>query len=60
LINSPEYKNIKEEMDGILQWWLDHTNDPFLKGEDHIKQLELEKLWNEREIYMHPDNPRLI
>jgi len=60
LINSPKYKNIKEEMEAILQWWLKYTKDPFLKGEEHIRQLGLEKLWNEREIYMHPDNPRLI
>jgi len=60
LINSPKYKNIKEEMEAILQWWLKYTKDPFLKGEEHIRQLGLEKLWNEREIYMHPDNPRLV
>ncbi|MGC8718236.1 MAG: sulfatase family protein [bacterium] len=60
LINFPRYKAVREEMEGILQWWLKHTNDPFLKGEDHIRQLRLEKLWNERESYMHPDNPRLI
>ena len=60
LIDSPKYKSIREEMDELLQYWLKCTNDSFLKWNEHIKELDLVELWNERELYMHPNNPRLI
>lgn len=60
LINSPKYKSVKEKLEDMLKYWLKRTKDPFLTGKEHIKRLGLEKLWNEREAYMHPNNPRLI
>ncbi|MGC8970755.1 MAG: sulfatase family protein [bacterium] len=60
LINNPKYKSVREEMERILQCWLKRTNDPFLKWDEHIKGLNLVELWNKRELYMHPNNPRLI
>lgn len=60
LINSSRYRSIREGLERILQHWLKRTNDPFCSWEEHIKGLKLEKLWNERETYMHPRNPRLI
>lgn len=60
LIDNPKYKSIIEGMERILQYWLKRTNDPFLRWDEHIKGLSLVELWNERELYMHPNNPRLI
>lgn len=60
LIDNPKYKSVREEMERILQYWLKRTNDPFLRWDEHIKSLGLVELWNERELYMHPNNPRLI
>ncbi|MBC7319284.1 sulfatase [bacterium] len=60
LIDNPKYRSVREEMERILQYWLKRTNDPFLKWDEHIRRLGLVELWNERELYMHPNNPRLI
>jgi len=60
LIDNPKYKSVREEMERILQYWLKRTNDQFLKWDDHIRRLGLVEFWNERELYMHPSNPRLI
>lgn len=60
LIDNPKYKSVREELERILQYWLKSTNDHFLRWDEHIKRLGLVELWNERELYMHPNNPRLI
>ena len=55
LIDEPEYRQIKEELRSKLQDWLKCAGDRFMSGDEHIKELGLTKLWNERELHMaHP------
>lgn len=60
LIDDSEYAGVRDELEGELQGWLKRTNDEFLPWQEHIKECGLVDLWNERERYMHPKNPRLV
>lgn len=60
LAREPGYDEISDELEAILRGWLKRARDPFLPGEEHISILGLADLWNARELYMNPGNPRLL
>ena len=60
LADNPNYRNLRESLEKKLQSWLRKTKDDFLPWKEHIRQLNLVRLWNEREKYMNKEKPRLI
>ena len=59
-INDPEFWNIKADMDLMLSELLRRAGDSFLSGKEHLRELGLVELWNERELALNPHRPNLI
>lgn len=60
LIDDPSYSKVKEQLKDRLRKWLVKTDDEFMTGFEHVKELGLSEFWNKREMELHPDNPGLI
>jgi arylsulfatase A-like enzyme len=60
LIDDPGAQPVKRALEGELQRWLEQLHDPFLPWPDMVRRAGLTDVWNVRERYMHPDNPRLV
>lgn len=45
----PSYETVREKLDGELDRWLDRTEDPFLTGEEHIREAGHADIWNEQQ-----------
>ncbi|MCG9127219.1 sulfatase [Candidatus Poribacteria bacterium] len=59
LIDDSDSQTIRKELESELQKWLTRTNDPFLPGLDHIRELGLADLWNTSEEFLGGKNPRI-
>ncbi|RKU24172.1 sulfatase [Candidatus Poribacteria bacterium] len=57
-IDNPDSQDLRAELETELQEWLTRTNDPFLPGLEHIRQLGLSELWNISEQGLGGKNPR--
>jgi len=60
LIEDPASKDLRNRLESELQYWLGRTNDKFLKGEDHLRELGIGELWNESERHLSRRRPRWI
>ena len=58
LIDEPDYKELRAELEAELQGWLGRIGDKFLPGLDHIRELGLSELWNVSEQKFGGRNPR--
>ncbi|MDA1191823.1 MAG: DUF4976 domain-containing protein [Candidatus Poribacteria bacterium] len=59
-IDDPAMAGLRKTLDAELNEWLAETDDRSLSWDDHIRELGLADVWNDRERHMHPKNPRLI
>jgi len=60
LIAEPTAAATRDMLEGELQGWLERLDDPFLPWPDMVRRLGIVPAWNERERYMHPDDPHLV
>lgn len=60
LVDDPASQEVRSSLEAELQYWLGRTNDRFLKGEEHLRELGLGELWNESERHLSRRNPRWI
>lgn len=60
LINNPDIEHIKQALKAEMQKWMERTGDKGLDWRELIKSLNLTELWNTRERFMHPNDPRII
>ena len=54
------YQDVREDLDKMVDEWLDELDDPFVSLEEHIRDLSIADEWNERERQRNTDRPRLI
>jgi arylsulfatase A-like enzyme len=60
LVDDAEYEGVRKQLDAELDRWLRRTEDDFLDGREHLRQLGLTEFWNDREMELHPDDPDLL
>jgi len=60
LVNNPGSFHIKYALKSEMQRWMNRIGDNGLNWRELIKSLNLTELWNTREKFMHPNNPRMI
>ena len=60
LIDNPDAAHVKQYLKSEMQKWMERTGDKGLDWQNLIKSLNLVDLWNTREKFMHPNDPRII
>ncbi|HGJ65784.1 TPA: DUF4976 domain-containing protein [bacterium] len=60
LVNDPNFAHIKFALKEEMQRWMEKSGDKGLCWQELIKSINLTELWNNREKFMHPNNPRII
>ncbi|MFO7958922.1 MAG: sulfatase [Candidatus Brocadiia bacterium] len=60
LIDDPDAREVRAELEAELQRWLERTNDPFPPWPELVRELDLVETWNARERHMHPNSPNLV
>jgi arylsulfatase A-like enzyme len=60
LTDNSSATHVKQYMKSEMQKWMERTGDKGLDWQNLIKSLNLVDLWNTREKFMHPNDPRII
>ncbi|MBI1926389.1 sulfatase [Candidatus Poribacteria bacterium] len=58
LIDAPDYRAVRNELEAELLVWLNRIEDRFLPGLEHIRELGLAELWNISEQKFGGKKPR--
>jgi arylsulfatase A-like enzyme len=51
-VYDPDYREVRDRLDGLVDAWLDETDDPFHPAvEEYVDELGIEDAWERRENY---------